>query len=81
MGKGQRRLRVLRAEQDVTQSQVARRSGVSQARYWQIENGEGPAPRPEERAAVAEALGVRPTDIAWPDATKEPVGGGKAARA
>lgn len=33
------RLRVLRAERGLTQMAVARRLGISQAKYWQIENG------------------------------------------
>jgi transcriptional regulator with XRE-family HTH domain len=61
-------LRVLRAAQEpkVTQSQLARKAGLSAARYWQIENGEGSIPSLEEQAAIASALGVKPTQIAWP---------------
>lgn len=33
------RLRVLRAERDVTQREVVKASGVSTYRYWAIENG------------------------------------------
>lgn len=66
MKKGRRLLRVLRAEQDVTQSHVARKAGISRSRYWQIEVGEGSVPRDEERSAVAAALGVRVSDIEWP---------------
>lgn len=69
MKKGRSLLRVLRAQQEpkVTQSQIARRAGMSAARYWQIENGEGSEPKPQERTAVAAALGVRVSDIDWPD--------------
>lgn len=35
-------------------------------RYWQIENGEGPEPSDHEKAAIATALGVRVSDVAWP---------------
>ena len=66
MGKARRRLRVLRAEQDVRQSDVARMAGLSRSRYAQIETGEGSVPRDEERAAVAAALGVRVSEIDWP---------------
>lgn len=61
-------LRTLRAasEPKVTQYQVARLAGVSQARYWQIENGVGSEPSDGERDAVAAALGVQVADIAWP---------------
>lgn len=67
MKKGRRHLRVLRAEQDVTQSFVARLAGLSTSRYWQIENGEGSEPRPDEKIAVAAALQVKTTDIDWPE--------------
>lgn len=67
MGKARRRLRVLRAEQEVTQSDVARTAGLSRSRYAQIETGEGSVPRDEERAAVAAALGVKVSEIEWPE--------------
>lgn len=70
MKKGRSRLRVLRAEQEVTQMQVARKAGLSAARYWQIENGEGSEPSPGERNAVAAALGVKVSEIAWPEFAK-----------
>ncbi len=62
-----RHLRVLRAEQRITQSRVAAAAGMSASRFWQIENGEGPEPREEERAAIATALSVKVADIAWPE--------------
>lgn len=65
------RLRVLRAERDLTQSQLARSAGVNVTRYWQIENGEGVRPTKDERAAVAKALGVSPSAIAWPQHHQE----------
>lgn len=69
MGKGRSLLRVLRASQEpkATQLHIARRAGLSPARYWQIENGEGSEPDADERAAVAAALGVKVSEIAWPD--------------
>lgn len=36
-------------------------------RYWQIENGDGPAPTDEEKRAVAAALHLRVSEIDWPD--------------
>lgn len=63
-----RRLRVIRAEQEpkLTQSKLARKAGLSAARYWQIENGEGADPSKDEQVAVAAALGVSVGEIAWP---------------
>lgn len=70
-------LRVLRAAQEpkLTQSQLARRAEgklprgrtMSPQRYWQIENGEGSEPDEDEKSAVAAALGVKVSDVAWPD--------------
>jgi transcriptional regulator with XRE-family HTH domain len=61
-----RRLKVLRAEHDYRQSDVANRAGLSVSRYQQIENGDGSVPRDEERAALAVVFGVRASDIDWP---------------
>lgn len=65
-------LRVVRAAQEpkVTQSRVARKAGLSVSRYWQIENGEGSDPSDAERTAIATALGVQASEIAWPEAEK-----------
>ena len=62
-------LRAVRAAQDpkVSQSQLARKAGMGLFRYWQIENGEGPEPSPIEREAVAAALMVKASEIAWPE--------------
>lgn len=80
MKKGLSLLRVLRAQQEpkVTQSQLARAAErllpngrtMSPQRYWQIENGEGSEPSIDERRAVAAALGVSVSDIAWPEFAK-----------
>lgn len=61
-------LRVLRAahEPRITQSQLARLAGMSAARYWQIEHGEGSEPTFDECQAIASALGVKVASIAWP---------------
>jgi len=61
-----RALRVLRAERDITQHQLAAQIGLTQTRYWQIEHGEGAPLRKEERAAIARLLAVQPHEIAWP---------------
>lgn len=66
-GTERRRLKVWRVEKDKTQHQIARLTGMNQTRYWQIENGEGQPPTKDEQAAVAVALGVKASDIAWPD--------------
>jgi len=65
-------LRVLRAQQEpkLTQSAVARRAGLSRSRYWQIEVGEGSEPSSGEREAVAAALGVKVSEIAWPEVAR-----------
>ena len=65
-------LRAIRAakEPKLTQSQLAREAGMSASRYWQIENGEGSEASKDERAAVAAALGVKVSDIAWPDVSR-----------
>lgn len=70
MKKGARLLRVIRAEQDVTQTKVARRAGLSASRYWQIENGEGSEPSVTEKNAVAAVLNVKVSEVAWPSMTE-----------
>ena len=64
-------LRVLRAEHDITQMKLARKARLHVTRYWQIENGEGLPPTDDERQAVADALDVKVTAIAWPEFEKE----------
>jgi DNA-binding XRE family transcriptional regulator len=65
-----RLLRVLRAEQDITQTQLAAKAGIAPFRYWQIEHSQGAPMRPSEHLAIAKALGVHETEIAWTDALK-----------
>lgn len=67
MKKGKTLLRVLRAERDVTQEQVARKAGLSAARYWQIENGYRHPATPDEQKVIAAALDVKVTDVGWPE--------------
>ena len=65
---GRHRLQVWRSDKDKTQHQIARLAGMSQTRYWQIENGEGAAaPSFGEKRAIASALGVAVSAIAWPE--------------
>lgn len=71
MNEGRTRLKVLRAMREVTQLQVAKAAGLSASRYWQIENGFGSIPSPDEQAAVAAALAVSAAEIEWP--LNEPV--------
>lgn len=68
--KGPLKLRVLRAEHDLTQAKLARRARLNVTRYWQIENGEGLPPTDDERFAIATALDVKVTEIAWPEREK-----------
>lgn len=70
MKRDARHLRVLRAEQRITQSRVAAAARLSASRYWQIENGEGAEPSADERKAIASALNVEVADIAWPELLK-----------
>lgn len=70
-----RRLQSLRADQDprlpkLTQSRLAAKAGMTAARYWLIENGET-TPTKDEKAAIAKALGVSVSAIAWPTSLHE----------
>lgn len=56
-GKASNRLRVLRAERDVTQEDLALRVRMKLTHYWRIENGYR-EPTSEERARLARALRV-----------------------
>lgn len=53
------RLKVLRAERDLTQMAVALRAGLSVARYWYIETANAPATK-EEAEAIAKVFGSTP---------------------
>lgn len=66
------RLRGIRAnlQPKMSQSQLARKAGLGSFRYWQIENDEGPEVSTNEKKAVAAALGVKVSDIAWPERSK-----------
>lgn len=56
------RLRVRRAELDVTQFQVAKKVGVDHSKLSRIENGHQD-PTPEEIAALAKALDAQPHEL------------------
>ena len=70
MKRESRRLKVWRADRELTQRQLALKAGLSPSRYWQIESGEGTEPDKDERVAVAAALDVKVSDIVWPDVMK-----------
>lgn len=59
------RLRVLRAERELTQRDIGQRAGIELTRYWSIEKGYSD-PREHERAALSAALGVDESVI-WPE--------------
>jgi transcriptional regulator with XRE-family HTH domain len=61
-------LRVLRAQKRVSQLEIAAGAGIGATRYWKIENGYT-EPTPEERRAIARALGVS-IRKAWPVARR-----------
>jgi transcriptional regulator with XRE-family HTH domain len=57
------RLRVRRAELDITQGRAAKVAGMGRYRFWQIENGEGPDATPDEQKAIAKALKTKAADL------------------
>jgi len=61
------RLRVFRAEYGITQIALAVKVGLSQTRYWRIENGYD-QPTPEERAKLAKVLQTTEDEL-WPPRT------------
>ena len=56
-------LRELRVQAVLTQAELARKAKVSRTTVIAAEKGR--RPRPRTIRALAEALGVRPQDIAW----------------
>lgn len=62
--KATNRLRVLRAERDVTQMDLALKVGLPQSRYWRIENGYD-QPTDAERARLAKALHVQEAELGF----------------
>lgn len=57
------KLRVRRAELTITQSRAAKAAGMGRYRFWQIENGDGPDPTPDEQRAIAKALKAKAADL------------------
>lgn len=57
------KLRVRRAELDITQGRAAKVAGMGRYRFWQIENGEGPDATPDEQRAIAKALKAKTGDL------------------
>lgn len=69
MKHARRSLPVLRIDfkpRRITQRRVAQDAHLTLTRYWQIENGYGHPPTPDEQQAIAKALGVPVTAIEWP---------------
>jgi transcriptional regulator with XRE-family HTH domain len=62
------RLRILRAECNLAQYQLASLAGVEATRYWRIEHNLV-KPNADERARIATALGVSQRRI-WPTGSR-----------
>lgn len=60
------RLRVLRAEHELSQMDTAAKAKIGLYRYWQIENGYADATE-DERAAIAKVFKAAPEDV-FPEA-------------
>ena len=58
------RLRVLRAENDLTQIETARRAKMPETRYWRIENGYD-EPSDDDRRALAKVLRVTESELGF----------------
>lgn len=70
------RLRVLRAERDITQMDLALKARISHNRYWRIEAGYVTA-TDEELARIARALKATPQDV-YPSLASTPDSGADA---
>lgn len=57
------RLRVRRAELDITQGRAAKAAGMGRYRFWQIENNEGPEASADEQKAIAKALKAKRDEL------------------
>lgn len=62
--KSRNRLKVLRAEREITQMDLALKVGLSRDRYWRIENGYE-EPTDDERARLSKALRAETSEL-WP---------------
>jgi len=66
-----KRLKVLRAELELSQWNVADRCKMSRSRYQQIETGVGSMARDEEKLAIAIVLRTHVNAIDWPSSAAE----------
>lgn len=57
-----RTYRMLRVKADKPQWRIEEEAALGMGRYWRIENGLS-QPTPEERKAIAKALGVKPSEL------------------
>jgi transcriptional regulator with XRE-family HTH domain len=57
------RLRVRRAELDITQGRAAKAAGMGRYRFWQIENGDGPEATDDEIKNICKALKCKRADL------------------
>lgn len=57
-----RTYRMLRVKADKPQWLIESEAELSAGRYWRIENGLS-EPTPDERKAIAKALGVKPSEL------------------
>lgn len=62
--KSRNRLKVLRAEHEISQMDLALKVGLSRDRYWRIENGYDD-PSESELRKLAKALHVEYTDLGF----------------
>jgi transcriptional regulator with XRE-family HTH domain len=60
---GMARLRVLRLNLGLTQTELAEKAGVARYTVARLEAGEGKRPFPSTRRKIAEALGVPIADV------------------
>ena len=60
--KATNRLRVIRADRQVTQMDLARKTGIGLSRYWRIEHGYD-KPKAREVEKLAKALQVEAADL------------------
>lgn len=62
--KQRNRLRVLRAERDITQMDLALKAKIQKDRYWRIENSYE-KPSADEIARLAKALKAEPAELGF----------------
>lgn len=64
-------LRALREARAYSIADLAERAGVGETTIWEIETGRR-VPHPRTRRKLAAALGVEPSEIAWPERRSGP---------